>query len=137
MADLIVTGRSSTTHETIYEKKFPINVGRTFPVDLGNITRYGRVSLELAVHFGPGIHVQASVDTSQIQSLNVRQPNEKRVEVDVLHEEEERRQAVRVYMKPSGGNKPDCALHCPATGKRSGGPCIDCSDGEYTIRLCC
>jgi hypothetical protein len=136
MADLIVIGRSSTTRETIYEKTFPIYVGSTFPVDLANLSRYGQVSLEVAVHFGPGIHVQAAVDTSQIQSLNVRQPNEKRVEVDVLHEEEERRQSVRVYMKPSG-NKPDCALHCPATGKRSGGPCIDCSDGEYTIRLCC
>lgn len=137
MADLIVVGRSSTTRETIYEEKFSIYVGSAFPVSLERVRRYGRVTLEIAVHFGPGIHVQAEADVSQVESLNVRHPMEKRVEVDVLHEEEERPRSVVAYMKPSGGDRPDCALHCPATGKRSGGPCIDCSDGEYTIRLCC
>ncbi len=135
MAELIVVGRISTTRETIYEDKFPIYVGSTFPIDLAFLNRHGRVSLEVAVHFGPGVHVQAAAEVSQVESLNVRQPDEKRVEVDVLHEME--RQPIVAYMKTSGADRPDCVLHCPATGVRSGGPCIDCSDGEYTIRLCC
>jgi hypothetical protein len=31
----------------------------------------------------------------------------------------------------------DCELMCLDTGKRSHGPCLDCSDGEHTIRVCC
>jgi hypothetical protein len=31
----------------------------------------------------------------------------------------------------------DCELMCLDSGKTSRGPCLDCSDGIHTIRVCC
>ncbi len=31
----------------------------------------------------------------------------------------------------------DCELMCLDTGKTSPGPCLDCSNGQHTIRVCC
>jgi hypothetical protein len=137
MASLVVIALSSTTHDVLYQSSFSISLGETFHADLSDLNRYGFISLRLTAQFAPGIGVAAEADIRKVESIDVHHPTEKLLQVDVKHEEEENRAAVVAYMKPTHGNQQNCSLHCPATGKRSGGPCIDCSDGDYTIRLCC
>jgi hypothetical protein len=78
--------------------------------------------------------VLAEADVRGVEELRIAHTTAQRVEIAIEHEAET--PAARVaYAHP--GKTRNCALHCPATGKRSNGPCIDCSDDEYTIYLCC
>lgn len=118
----------------VYQDSMELAVGDTSTVDLRNLHRFGLVRLAFSVNFPSGHQVLAEADVRRVEELKIAHSSAQRVEVEIEHEAEAPAAQV-AYAHP--GETRDCALHCPATGKRSNGPCIDCSDEEYTIYLCC
>lgn len=133
MATLQISARTAT-QEQVYEESLELGVGARSTVDLRYLLRFGLVRLRFSLHFPSGHLVLAEADVRRVEELRIAHTTARRVEVEIGHETEANTARV-AYAHP--GNTRDCALHCPATGKRSNGPCIDCSDEEYTIYLCC
>lgn len=133
MATLIIAGRTAS-QDQVYQDSIELEVGDKSTVDLRNLHRFGLVRLRFDLHFPSGHHVLAEADVRRLEELKIAYTSSQRVEVVIEHETETT--TARVAYAHPGGTR-DCVLHCPATGKRSNGPCIDCSDEEYTIYLCC
>lgn len=136
MLDLRITGRAVSSRAILLQDERRLSLGDEFEVDVPELRGRGLITVLFEAHFAPGVVVQASATVVGLEGVRCQHTYEKRLDAMVLHEEEETTPQV-AYMKPAGNQQKDCRLHCPATGKRSAGPCIDCSDGEYTIQLCC
>jgi hypothetical protein len=133
MATLIIGARTAG-QDPVYQYSMDLAVGDQSTVDLRNLQRFGLVQLRFDLHFPSGHHVLAEAQVRRVEELKIAYASAQRVEVVIEHEAEAPTAQI-AYAHPGGTR--DCALHCPATGKRSNGPCIDCSDEEYTIYLCC
>ena len=134
MTNIKIVGRTTDTHSVVYSEEFALSVGDSFDPGIGELSRYGQIDLDLIASFGDQAVVRASAKVRKIADIHVHHPSERFIKAAVTHMET-RGQAVAIAR--GGGENRDCLLHCPDTGKRSNGPCIDCSDDEYTIRLCC
>ena len=132
MATIKISARTAVQVQ-VYQVSMELGVGDRSTVDLG-IQRFGLVRLAFSVNFPSGHQVLAEADVRRVEKLKIAHSSAQRVEVEIEHEAEAPAAKV-AYAHP--GETRDCALHCPATGKRSNGPCIDCSDEDYTISLCC
>jgi len=135
MSRILVLGRQRTSREIAFKQEFELGVRDTFEPDVSTLRRYKGVYIELQVWFGGSVFVKAAAEVENLESMQVYHPTANRIEANISHELTDSA-AVKV-MASLGGRTKDCLLHCPQTGKRSTGPCIDCSDGEYTIQLCC
>lgn len=132
MTKLSIVARDADTHLSVFRVDYEFEVGQTASPDISELSRYRRVDIEFVAHFGSAV-VRASANVAKVANINITQPDERRIEATVEHKETE---GIVAYARAAREMR-DCLLHCPDTGIRSPGPCIDCSDGEYTIRLCC
>lgn len=132
MTKLSIVARDAETHFSVLRVDYEFEVGQTVSPDISELSRYPRVDLEFVADFGRAV-VRARANVAKVANINITQPDEKRIEATVEHKETE---GVMAYARAAREMR-DCLLHCPDTGMRSTGPCIDCSDDEYTIRLCC
>ena|SRR5262245_30232464 len=138
MTNLTILAHDLTSRALVFKESYSFEVGQGIEPDISRLRRLGRlgrVKFEFTVQFEAGAVVHAEAQVAQPESIEVYQPTEKRVEASIRHELE-KGEAQVAYMKPAAAQQ-DCLLQCPLTGKRSSGPCIECSDGEYIFQLCC
>src|SRR5664280_2568068 len=102
----------------VYQDSIDLEVGDQSTVDLRDLQRFGLVRLQFDLHFPSGHHVLAEADVRRVEELKIAYASAQRVEVVIEHEAEAPVAQV-AYAHPEATR--DCALHCPATGKRSNG----------------
>ncbi len=134
MAHMALVARSIASGAVLLRLDSQVDVGLYYEPDVSPLWREGRVQLEFNVLFPGGAVIRAWAEVTGVQHIRVLQPNERRLEATIEHDREV---SPRMVYASARGYPEDCLLHCPATGKRSTGPCIECSDGEFTIQLCC
>jgi hypothetical protein len=81
-----------------------------------------KLQLEFGVVWPEGKSTRAGAEVQGFQEARVSQTSP----VEIL-----------AQIKHVKGQDEDCELICLDTGKTSSGPCLDCSDGQHTIRICC
>jgi hypothetical protein len=133
MTKIAITAEDVESHHVVYRDSFSIEPGEFHNPDVSRIRSQGAITLEFAAWFDSGAVVRATAHVRDLAEIQVSHPSEKQIAAVVWHI---LTATAAVYARASP-EAPDCLLQCPDTGKRSTGPCIECSDDEYTIRLCC
>jgi hypothetical protein len=81
-----------------------------------------KLRIEFGVIWPDGPETRAGAEVRGFEEARISQTSTAQVLAEIKH---------------AKGEGEDCELICLDTGKSSSGPCLDCSDGTHTIRICC